>query len=101
MTVTTTAPSISTIVDRLFDQSTDAYVYAVNHGSIKTGAFQNLLFFAGCLKERGWWVDDSIAFRRSLAMAITDCPDSSLAERLLAIHSSLLDWERAWADVNN
>lgn len=101
MTVTTTAPSISTIVDRLFDQCAKAHEFALMDGAIKPGAFRQMVARTKGLKSNGWWDSDVVLFRNALAFAITDCYDSSLAERLLAIHSTLLDWERAWADVNN
>ena len=101
MTVITTAPSISTIVDRLLDQCAAAHEFALMDGAIKPGAFRQMVARTKWLKSNGWYGGDYLLFRHSLAMAITDCPDSSLAERLLAIHSTLLDWERAWADNNN
>lgn len=101
MFTTTRKPSsIASCVDRLVRQTIDLMEYVDIHGSIRTRQFYMLAALAGELKRSGWYLSDAVAFRNSLAMAITDCPDSSAAERLLAIHSTLLDWERAWADCN-
>jgi hypothetical protein len=102
MTTNTRTPSsISSCVDRLVRQTIDLMEYVDTHDSIRTRQFYMLAALAGDLKRSGWYGGDLLVFRHSLAMAITECPDSSAAERLLAIHSSLLDWERAWADNNN
>lgn len=82
-----------TYVEQIARQTLDIINYVDAH-KVPVRQFYLLAALAGDLKSHGWYTEDIVLFRSTLALAITDCSEPALAKSLLALHASFLSWER-------